>query len=196
LTGATGPMRTAADEEWPSRTISSRALALAAIASVAAVCRRSCKRRPSTPTARVAGCAGHRLLRIAGPSVVGVTVTAMRLEMMTAEDVELRLRAETDPVMMAELGGPRPPEDVKRAHAKALVLPEFQGRGIASQAVRTVLDQARAERKFGRIHAFPAVTNGPSNKVCEKNGFANLGECEVGFAGRTLRCCHWRIDLF
>jgi RimJ/RimL family protein N-acetyltransferase len=77
-----------------------------------------------------------------------------------------------------------------------MVLPEFQGRGIASQAVRTVLDRARAERKFGRIHAFPAVTNGPSNKVCEKNGFANLGECEVGFAGRTLRCCHWRIDLF
>jgi RimJ/RimL family protein N-acetyltransferase len=176
---------------------------------------------------------------VTGLSAVGVTVTAMRLEMMTAGDVELRLRTETDPVMMAELGGPRPPEDIKRAHARALVmaaegrcwplkvipdgsasaagsvavfesshegetiyeigwmvLPEFQGRGIASQAVRTVLDKARAERKFGRIHAFPAVTNGPSNKICEKNGFANLGECEVGFAGRTLRCCHWRIDLF
>ena len=77
-----------------------------------------------------------------------------------------------------------------------MVLPEFQNRGIASQAVRTVLDRARAERKFGRIHAFPAVTNGPSNKICEKNGFANLGACEVGFAGRALRCYHWRIDLF
>jgi RimJ/RimL family protein N-acetyltransferase len=178
-------------------------------------------------------------LRIAGLSVVGVRVAVMRLEMMTAADVELRLRTETDPVMMAELGGPRPPRDIKRAHAKALVmaaegrcwplkvipdgsasaagsvavfesshegetiyeigwmvLPEFQHRGIASQAVRAVLDKARAERKFGRIHAFPAVTNGPSNKVCEKNGFANLGACEVGFAGRTLRCYHWRIDLF
>jgi RimJ/RimL family protein N-acetyltransferase len=59
-----------------------------------------------------------------------------------------------------------------------------------------VLDKARAERKFGRIHAFPAVTNGPSNKVCEKNGFANLGACEVDLAGRILRCYHWRIDLF
>ncbi len=159
--------------------------------------------------------------------------------MMTAEDVELRLRTETDPVMMAELGGPRPPEDIKRAHAKSLalaaegrcwplkvildgstsaagevsvfesshegetiyeigwmVLPEFQNRGIAGQAVRAVLDKARAERKFGRIHAFPAVTNTPSNKVCEKNGFVNQGECEFGFAGRTLRCNHWRIDLF
>jgi hypothetical protein len=49
-------------------------------------------------------------------------MTAMRLEMMTADDVELRLRTETDPVMMAELGGPRPPEDIKRAHVKPLVM--------------------------------------------------------------------------
>ena len=163
----------------------------------------------------------------------------MKLEMMTEEDVELRVRQETDPQTMAELGGPRPREAIERAHAKSLalaaegrcwplkvvpngsasaagfvdvfesshegetiyeigwmVLPEFQGRGIASQAVRMVLDKARAERRFGRIHAFPAATNGPSNKICEKNGFANLGECEFEFAGRSLRCNHWRIDLF
>jgi RimJ/RimL family protein N-acetyltransferase len=163
----------------------------------------------------------------------------MKLELMTAEDVGLRVRQETDPQMMTELGGPRPREAVERAHAKSLVLaaegrcwplkivpdgaispagevsvfesshedetiyeigwmilPEFQNRGIASQAVREVLEKARAERKFGRIHAFPAVTNGPSNKICEKNGFTNLGECEVEFAGRSLRCNHWRIDLF
>jgi RimJ/RimL family protein N-acetyltransferase len=77
-----------------------------------------------------------------------------------------------------------------------MILPEFQDRGIASQAVREVLERARVERMFGQIHAFPAVTNGPSNKVCEKNGFTNLGECEVEFAGRGLRCNHWRIDLF
>src|SRR5919201_6225249 len=34
--------------------------------------------------------ASHRLLRIAGLPSVGVTVTAMRVEMITAEDVELR----------------------------------------------------------------------------------------------------------
>lgn len=159
--------------------------------------------------------------------------------MMTAEDVELRLRTQTDPVMMAELGGPRPREAIERAHAKSLamaaagrcwplkvilngsawpagvvdifesshegetiyeigwmILPEFQNQGLASQAVREVLEKARAERKFGQIHAFPAVTNGPSNKICEKNGFTDLGECEFEFAGRTLRCNHWRIDLF
>lgn len=56
-----------------------------------------------------------------------------------------------------------------------MILPEFQNRGIASQAVREVLEKARMEWKFGQIHAFPAVTNGPSNKICEKNGFTNLG---------------------
>ncbi len=163
----------------------------------------------------------------------------MKLEMMTEEDVELRIREETDPGMMAELGGPRSREDIERAHARSLalaaegecwplkvipdgstspagevaifpsshdgetvyeigwmILPEFQNRGIASQAVREVLEKARAERKFGQVHAFPAVTNGPSNKICEKNGFTNLRECEVEFAGRRLRCNHWRIYLF
>jgi RimJ/RimL family protein N-acetyltransferase len=76
------------------------------------------------------------------------------------------------------------------------ILPEFQDRGIASRAVGEVLEMARAERRFGQIHAFPAVTNGPFNRICEKNGFTNLGECEGEFAGRSLRCNHWRIDLF
>ncbi|MEQ7123431.1 GNAT family N-acetyltransferase [Actinopolymorpha sp. B11F2] len=44
------------------------------------------------------------------------------LEMMTAEDVELRLVTETEPVMMAELGGPRPPEAIERAHTKSLAM--------------------------------------------------------------------------
>jgi RimJ/RimL family protein N-acetyltransferase len=163
----------------------------------------------------------------------------MRLEMMTPEDVELRLRQETDPVMMSELGGPRPSRDIERAHAESLVeaaegrcwplkvmldgstspagavsvfpsfhdgeeifeigwmiLPEFQNRGIASRAVEKILERARAERKFGALHAFPAVTNGASNRICQKNGFANLGECEIEFSGRRLRCNHWRIELF
>lgn len=77
-----------------------------------------------------------------------------------------------------------------------MILPEFQNRGLASQAVQAVLEKASAEREFGQIHAFPAVTNGPSNRICEKNGFTNLGECDFTFAGRTLRCIHWRVDLF
>ena len=117
----------------------------------------------------------------------------MRLELMTEEDVELRIRMETDPGLMSELGGPRPKEDIERAHAKSLllaaegecwpmkiipdgskmpagnvdifrsshdgkdiyeigwmILPEFQGRGLASRAVHEMLERARNERKLGR----------------------------------------------
>jgi RimJ/RimL family protein N-acetyltransferase len=160
----------------------------------------------------------------------------MKLEMMTAADAGIRVRAETDPQMMSELGGPRPREDIERAHATSLalaaegkcwplkvmvdgvaagavviwesshagqaiyeigwlILPEFQGRGLASQAVRETLAKARAERKFGQIHAFPAVTNIPSNKVCERSGFGSLGECDVEFGGRQLRCNHWQVEV-
>ena len=38
------------------------------------------------------------------------------------DDVELRVRQQMDPLMMAELGGPRPREDIERAHAKSLAL--------------------------------------------------------------------------
>lgn len=77
-----------------------------------------------------------------------------------------------------------------------MVLPEFQGRGLATEAVRSILRQARSKRRWDVIHAFPAVTNTPSNAICRKTGFTNLEECDIqGFLGRILRCNHWRIDL-
>ena len=77
-----------------------------------------------------------------------------------------------------------------------MVLTEFQGRGLATQAVREVCDRARRERRFGALNAYPGVTNVPSNRICEKVGFTLLGEVEVDFGGRTLHCNHWRIELF
>jgi hypothetical protein len=58
-----------------------------------------------------------------------------------------------------------------------------------------VLERATAERRWDVIHAFPGVTNGPSNAICRKNGFAMLGERDIVYAGRTLRCNHWRVNL-
>ena len=46
----------------------------------------------------------------------------MKLEMMTGEDVGLRVRLETDPQVMAGLGGPRLREAIERAHVKSLAL--------------------------------------------------------------------------
>ena len=76
-----------------------------------------------------------------------------------------------------------------------MVLPEFQGQGLGSEALRVILQKARAEGRWDVVHAFPGITNGPSNGICRKTGFALLEECEVDFAGRILHCNHWRIDL-
>ena len=75
-----------------------------------------------------------------------------------------------------------------------MVLPRFQGRGLATAAVRAILERARGERRWSPIHAFPGVTNGPSNAICRKLGFSKLEELDFEYAGRTLRCNHWVLD--
>ncbi len=75
-----------------------------------------------------------------------------------------------------------------------MVLPEFQGRGLAKAAVRELLIRAHAERRWGVVHAHPGVTNGPSNGICRSLGFTLVGERDVVFADRVLRTNHWEID--
>jgi RimJ/RimL family protein N-acetyltransferase len=75
------------------------------------------------------------------------------------------------------------------------VLPAFQGRGLASQAVRLVLDRARESGRWDVIHAYPGVSNAASNAICRKMGFEKLEECDIDYSGRILRCNHWRIRL-
>jgi len=75
-----------------------------------------------------------------------------------------------------------------------MVLPEFQGRGLAKQAVRMLLELARDDGRWGLVHAFPATTNSPSNGICRSLGFRFAGERDVTFAGRVLRGNHWVID--
>jgi RimJ/RimL family protein N-acetyltransferase len=76
-----------------------------------------------------------------------------------------------------------------------MVLPEFQGRGIARQAERMLLELAREEAdRWGLVHAYPAVTNGPSNGVCRSLGFRPVGEQEIDVRGAMTRCNHWVID--
>ncbi|WP_051969614.1 GNAT family N-acetyltransferase [Kitasatospora azatica] len=160
----------------------------------------------------------------------------MRLRDVEPADLDAYLRMRCDPQMMAELGGPLPPEgmaakvarDVASAAADRdwikmialeddatagtvtlwnheldgrafseigwMVLPEYQGRGLAKQAVAAVLGLAAADGRWGLVHAFPATTNGPSNGICRSLGFSLLGEREVLFAGRSLRTSHWVFD--
>jgi RimJ/RimL family protein N-acetyltransferase len=75
-----------------------------------------------------------------------------------------------------------------------MVLPEFQGHGLATRAVRAVLDRARDDGRWGLVHAFPGVTNTASNALCRSLGFTLVGERTVTFAGRDLRTNHWQMD--
>lgn len=76
-----------------------------------------------------------------------------------------------------------------------MILPEFQGRGLATAAVGAIFDRARLEGRWDVIHAFPGVANGPSNAICRKMGFAQVEEADVEYAERLLRCNHWRMTL-
>jgi RimJ/RimL family protein N-acetyltransferase len=85
-------------------------------------------------------------------------------------------------------------EDEEISEIGWMVLPEFQGRGIGSRATSAVLDLARADGRWGLVHAFPGVTNAGSNGICRSLGFALVGQRNVEFAGRMLRTNHWTIQ--
>lgn len=76
------------------------------------------------------------------------------------------------------------------------VLPEFQGRGIASSAVDRAIALARADGRCDQLHAFPSIHNAPSNGICRRLGFELLGEVDFEYPkGSWMRCNDWRIRL-
>jgi RimJ/RimL family protein N-acetyltransferase len=77
------------------------------------------------------------------------------------------------------------------------VLPAYQGRGIATQAGKAVVEQARLEHRHQFMHAFPSVSNAASNAICRKLGFSLLEECQLEYPpGNLMRCNDWRFELF
>jgi RimJ/RimL family protein N-acetyltransferase len=78
-----------------------------------------------------------------------------------------------------------------------LVLPEFQGRGMAGVAAAHAIARARSDRKHRFVHAFPATENRPSNLICRRLGFSLIGECEVEYPRSVfMQCNDWCLDLF
>jgi RimJ/RimL family protein N-acetyltransferase len=77
-----------------------------------------------------------------------------------------------------------------------MVLPAFQGRGIAGQATEQAVAMAGADGKHRFLHAFPSVENAASNAICRKLGFTLIAECDFEFPpGHMMRCNDWRLDL-
>jgi RimJ/RimL family protein N-acetyltransferase len=82
-----------------------------------------------------------------------------------------------------------------RSEAGWAILHEFQGRGVATRALQLLIERAVDDGRWGDIHAFPGVDNGPSNALCRTAGFRNVGEEVVEYAGRSLRCNHWILEV-
>ena len=77
-----------------------------------------------------------------------------------------------------------------------LVLPAYQGRGIATQAAAAVIAHARREARYRFMHAFPSVENPASNAICRKLGFMLLEECQFEYPpGHSMTVYDWRLDL-
>ena len=162
----------------------------------------------------------------------------MELVDYTDDDLALSIALESDPEVMAELGGPRPRESIERAHGRRIagaladgglwlkilpdgstdaagalgvwrskwreeevwevgwmLLPRFHGRGLGSEALAMLIERLRAEPRFDLVHAFPGVTNAPSNGLCRRFGFELVERDEVEFVGRPLEVNHWRLAL-
>ena len=76
-----------------------------------------------------------------------------------------------------------------------MVLPEFQGRGIGTAAVRSVIERARVTGRWTELHAFPPVANEGSNAMARRMGFTLVGTGDYEFRGRRLRCNDWSLCL-
>jgi RimJ/RimL family protein N-acetyltransferase len=78
-----------------------------------------------------------------------------------------------------------------------LILPDYQGQGIATKGTAAMIEHARQEPKYRFMHAFPSVANGASNSICRKLGFTLVEECQVEYPpGHPMTINDWRFDLF
>jgi RimJ/RimL family protein N-acetyltransferase len=75
-----------------------------------------------------------------------------------------------------------------------MVLPEYQGHGLATAATRLLLERAGRDGRWGTVHAFPTVNNGPSNGICRALGFTLAGRRDIDFNDQIFRVNDWRID--
>ena len=77
------------------------------------------------------------------------------------------------------------------------VLPEFQGKGVATAAAKAIVDRASAAGSRHRwLHAYPSVDNPASNAICRKAGFTFTAEVDFEFPkGSFMRCNDWRHEL-
>jgi RimJ/RimL family protein N-acetyltransferase len=76
------------------------------------------------------------------------------------------------------------------------IVPEQQGKGIATAGAALAIERATQDGRFRHMHAYPGVDNVPSNRVCERLGFMLVATADVEYPkAHWMRCNVWRREL-
>ena len=79
--------------------------------------------------------------------------------------------------------------------AGIMLLPRAQRGGLGLTVLRMLTERARLQEGIAEVHGFTAVTNRGGNELCRRLGWRSLGECDLDYEGRPVRCHHWVFDL-
>jgi RimJ/RimL family protein N-acetyltransferase len=75
-----------------------------------------------------------------------------------------------------------------------MLLPGTFGRRLGPMACRMLIELIRTHEPLPRVDAFADVKNDRSNAGLRWLGFRIIGERDMDYEGRTLRCFHWVLD--
>ena len=122
-------------------------------------------------------CDPEMMLHIGGPRPEADVRTAHKRRLALMEQGEARMYtivAEDSDAVLGTIGiweidwkGPQTYE------MGWFVLPEYQGKGVATEAARLIILEARSNPEVRYIHAYPTVSNATSNTIARKIGMEN-----------------------
>ena len=76
------------------------------------------------------------------------------------------------------------------------ILPEYQGKGLATAAIAEVAKVAAGAGTHRTLHAYPGVENAASNALCRKAGFTFLEARDFEYPkGHWMSCNDWVLEL-
>lgn len=75
------------------------------------------------------------------------------------------------------------------------VLPEFQGRAVAHEALRQLLRRAAAREDRTLVVAYPGADNAASNALCRSAGFACTGSGTMRWRDAPFDFHTWTLDI-
>ena len=99
----------------------------------------------------------------------------------------------SDGLVVGEIGGARVDADV--VEIGYAVADSCQGRGVATAAVRALLDRLRAMDGIALVVAHTPLDRPASARVLQKTGFADVGEREDEHDGELVRVTRWELAL-